>query len=71
MNLLSTSCTHPLTFTRSDSEILEEMPADPNAAGEYFYEEPDLQGGIEGVDYVIAYGADEEGEGSGLQHQEE
>jgi len=35
---------------------VEEMPEDPNAAGEYYYEEPDLSGGVEGVDYYIAYG---------------
>ena len=30
------------------------MQDDPEAAGEYFYEE---SGRVEGVDYVIAYGA--------------
>ena len=29
-----------------------------------YYEEPDLSGGVEGVDYVIKYGADNEDEGS-------
>jgi hypothetical protein len=26
---------------------------------EVYYEEPDLPGGVEGVDYTIAYGANE------------
>jgi hypothetical protein len=32
------------------------------ASGDYeevYYEEPDLSGGIEGVDYIIAYGKNE------------
>ena len=28
----------------------------------FFYEEPDLSGGVEGVDYLIRYGAEEEEE---------
>lgn len=31
-------------------------------AGEYFYEEPDLSSGVEGEDYITAYGADGEDE---------
>ena len=27
---------------------------------EVYYEEPDLAGGVEGVDYLIAYGGDDE-----------
>ena len=27
---------------------------------EVFYDAPDLSGGIEGIDYIIAYGAEEE-----------
>ena len=27
---------------------------------EVYFEEPDLSGGIEGVDYLIAYGAEDE-----------
>ena len=27
---------------------------------EVYYEEPDLSGGVEGVDYLIAYGGDDE-----------
>jgi len=37
---------------------VEEMPKDPNIIGDYYYEEPDLSGGVEGVDYYIAYGED-------------
>jgi hypothetical protein len=29
---------------------------------EIFYEEPDLSGGVEGEDYKIVYGAEEEAE---------
>lgn len=33
---------------------------DQNIEGkEFYYEAPDLSGGIEGVDYIIAYGADD------------
>lgn len=71
MNLLSTSCTHPLYYFPPDCEYLEELPEDPYVAGEYFYQEPDLSGGVEGVDYIIAYGADNEGEGSEQQQQQE
>ena len=58
MNLLSTPCTHPLCIISLESELVEEMPEDPNIAGDYYYEEPDLSGGVEGVDYYIAYGDD-------------
>ena len=36
--------------------MFEEMPDDPNVASNYYYEEPDLDGGVKGVDYYIAYG---------------
>ena len=36
---------------------------DQNTEGqEYYYEAPDLSGGVEGVKYIIAYGADDDGE---------
>ena len=56
MNLLSTSCTHPLVLLPLESEMFEEMPDDPNVATNYYYEEPYLADGVEGVDYYIAYG---------------
>ena len=37
---------------------MEEISDDPNIAGDYYYEESDLSGGVEGVDYYIAYGDD-------------
>ena len=39
-----------------DSELVEEVPEDPNATGDYYYEEPDLSRGVKGVDYYITYG---------------
>jgi hypothetical protein len=32
----------------------------PNDSEEQFYEEPDLSGGVEGVDYGIIYGTSDE-----------
>ena len=41
---------------RSDEAVSKEFEEE-----EIYYEEPDLSGGIEGVDYSIAYGAEDEG----------
>ena len=45
-----------------DFELLHTEESDDNkqGSGEVYYEEPDLSGGIEGVDYGIVYGVDEE-----------
>jgi hypothetical protein len=45
-----------------DFELLhtEESDDTKQDSGEIYYEEPDLSGGIEGVDYGIVYGVDEE-----------
>ena len=43
----------------------EDLPEDHNGIyqdDEVYYEEPDLSGAVEGVDYLIAYGADGEDE---------
>ena len=42
---------------------LEEDIDNQEGAEEIFYEEPDLSGGVEGVDYLIVYGAGEGSEG--------
>mgnify|MGYP005830874061 CR=1 FL=1 len=62
---------HCWAFTISPFRLwsLEEMPDEPNVAGEYFYEEPDLSRGVKGVDYVIDR-ADNRGEGWEQQQEE-
>jgi hypothetical protein len=40
-----------------DSENSEDVP---DYSEEQYYEEPDLSGGVEGVDYGIVYGTSEE-----------
>jgi hypothetical protein len=40
-----------------DCENNEDVPDD---SAEQYYEEPDLSGGVEGVDYGIVYGTSEE-----------
>ena len=43
-----------------DSEDFEDVPIYAAECQEdVFYEEPDLSGGVEGVDYEIRYGVDE------------
>ena len=43
----------------SDSEEITEDDFGAYHADEVYFEAPDLSGGIEGVDYIIAYGADD------------
>ena len=45
-----------------DFELLHTEESDDNKldSGEVYYDEPDLSGGIEGIDYGIVYGVDEE-----------
>jgi hypothetical protein len=40
-----------------DCENIEDIPDDSE---EQYYEEPDLSGGVEGVDYGIVYGTSDE-----------
>ena len=42
-----------------DSEEIAEDDFGAYHADEVYFEAPDLSGGIEGVDYIIAYGADD------------
>jgi hypothetical protein len=37
----------------------EETEGIPEDYEEVYYEEPDLTGGVEGIDYTISYGTDE------------
>jgi hypothetical protein len=51
----------PLLFNPClDSEgQFEETEGSPKNYEEVYYEEPDLLGGVEGIDYTISYGPDE------------
>jgi hypothetical protein len=40
----------------SSATLYTEATGEPSGEGEIYYEEPDLSGGIKGVDYVIVYG---------------
>jgi hypothetical protein len=40
--------------------LLHIFEGNPEDFEEVYYEEPDLSGGVEGVDYTIAYGIGEE-----------
>ena len=52
-------CTHFLSTPLLDCDHEEEACAGaPEGDYELVYEEPDLSGGVEGVDYGIVYGAD-------------
>jgi hypothetical protein len=55
----------PLPFNPClDSEgQFEETEGSLEAYEEIYYEEPDLAGGVEGIDYTISYGPDEGLEG--------
>ena len=45
-----------LDYENSNDETTEK----PEDEGEIYYEEPDQLGGIEGIDYGIVYGAEDE-----------
>ena len=49
-----------LDYENSNDETTEEC----EDSGEIYYEEPDLSGGIEGIDYGIVYGAEDEDAGA-------
>jgi hypothetical protein len=53
--------THPLLFNPClDSKgQFEETEIILEDYEEVYYEEPDLTGGVEGIDYTISYGPDE------------
>ena len=53
-------CTHFLSTPLLDCDNEVETTNDGAPEGDYelVYEEPDLSGGVEGVDYGIVYGAD-------------
>jgi hypothetical protein len=66
MNLLGNArYSPPLTFNPClDSEgQFEETEGSSEDYEEIYYEEPDLPGGVEGIDYTISYGPDEGLEG--------
>jgi hypothetical protein len=44
-----------------DTEVEAIADGAPEGSYELVYEEPDLTGGVEGVDYGIVYGPDENG----------
>jgi hypothetical protein len=51
----------PLLFNpclESENQF-EEIEGSPKDYEEVYYEEPDLTGGVEGIDYTISYGPDE------------
>ena len=64
MNLLSTLVLIPLIIPCLDClNHLEEANDGQGGADGICYEEPDLSGGVEEVDYLIIYGAGEGSEG--------
>ena len=64
MNLLSTLVLMPLITPCVDClNHLEEATKGQERADGICYEEPDLSGGVEGVDYLIVYGTEEVPEG--------
>ena len=63
MNLLSNAGYSSLSFWTSCLGYEDLGSASLHAMGgqeDVYYEEPDLLGGVEGVDYVIRYGTDNE-----------
>ena len=54
-------CTHFLSTPLLDCDTEVEAITDgaPEGSYELVYEEPDLSGGVEGVDYGIVYGPDD------------
>jgi hypothetical protein len=58
--------THPLPLNPClDSEgQFEETEGTPEDYEEVYYKEPDLSGGVEGIDYTISYGI-----GEGLEEE--
>ena len=57
MDLLSNVVAHTtLSLLRDWENTVEDQTDDAPEGGEIYYEEPDLSGGIEGVDYGIVYG---------------
>ena len=68
MNLLSNAGYSSLSFWISCLDYEYPGTASLHAMGgqeDVYYEEPDLSGGVEGVDYVIRYGAENKEEESG------
>jgi hypothetical protein len=61
MNLLGNARYSPTPFNPClGSEVqFEETEGRPEDYEEVYYEEPDLSGGVEGIDYTISYGPDE------------
>ena len=60
LNFAEYLCTHFLSTPLLDCDHEEEANTGaPEGDYEVFYEEPDLSGGVEGVDYGIVYGADD------------
>jgi hypothetical protein len=49
---------HP--FLEFELYNTEETDANQQEYDEVYYEEPDLSGGIEGIDYIIEYGVNSE-----------
>ena len=55
--MLSNAVAHTTLSPLLDFENpTEDQTGDASGGGEIYYEEPDLSGGIEGVDYGIVYG---------------
>ena len=67
MNLLSNAGYSSLSFWTSFLDYEDMGNASLNAIGgqeDVYYEEPDLLGGVEGMDYIIRYGVENEEEES-------
>ena len=65
MNLLRTLVLIPLIIPCLEYlNHLAETTDGPGGAEDIYYEEPDLSGGIEGVDYLIVYWNGETSEGN-------
>jgi hypothetical protein len=61
MNLLDNARYSPHSFNpclESENQF-EETEGSPKDYEEVYYEEPDLSGGVKGIDYTISYGLDE------------
>jgi hypothetical protein len=61
MNLLGNARYSPHSFNPclESANQFEETKGNPKDYEEVYYEEPDLSGGVKGIDYTISYGPDE------------
>jgi hypothetical protein len=63
LELAEYACTQSIIlnlFLDFELQNTEEIEANQQEDDEVYYEEPDLSGGIEGIDYIIEYGVNSE-----------